>query len=371
MNEHDKQPIKPDAKPIHLPQSSQPALPVATDTPAVPANGRSFWRGLRSLFDTRLLVVVVSTFIVICILLATTWLKPMVGTHSSEASWGELEPFRVYQSEQLGNQSLTSAVEHNYIQKINKTAEQNGYRLTINAVTADENRLILLYTAHTDRDATIPGLSSVKLRNVATGKPLSTSPARLNGAPDDGDPKQYYGTATVRLNQKQPFPREIAAQFQIMSAADRPASDLAATASTNELHYSPTLLLHISLAPHFQRQQTEIIYPNRKISWSAHTITLSRVEISPLEMRVRFTADERVSGELAKQLWLIPQGIISEKGEQSVTLRPIGSRLISENPYTFEHVFYSNLLDDPDSLQLVVKPRDASAYEDVRIIRIK
>ncbi|MFD1884422.1 DUF4179 domain-containing protein [Paenibacillus wenxiniae] len=370
MNEPDKQPIKPDATPMHLPQSSPSTLPVATEASAVPTTGRSFWTGLRNLFDTRLLVVVVSTFIVICILLATTWLKPLMSTHSTQASWGELEPFRVYQSEQLGNQSLSSAIEHHYIQKIDKTAEQNGYRLTINAVTADENRLILLYTAHTDRDATIPGLSSVKLRNVATGKLLSTSPARLNGAPDDGNPKQYYGTATVRLNQKQPFPREIAAQFQIMSSTDRSAGG-SATANASEIHYSPTLLLHISLAPHFQSQQTEIIYPNRTISWSAHTITLSRVEISPLEMRVRFTTDEKVSGDLAKQLWLIPQGIISEKGEQSVTLRPIGSRLISENPYTFEHIFYSNLLDNPDSLQLVVKPRDASAYEDVRIIRIK
>ncbi|WPP43252.1 DUF4179 domain-containing protein [Paenibacillus hunanensis] len=370
MNEHDKQPTTPDAKPMHLTQSSPPALPVAVENSAVPANHRSFWAGLRHLFDTRLLVVAVSTFIVICILVTTTWLKPLIGTHSTEASWGELEPFRVYQSEQIGNQSLTSAIEHNYIQKINKSAEQNGYRLTINAVTADENRLILLYTAHTDRDSTIPGLSSVKLRNVATGKLLSNSPARLNGSPDDQNPKQYYGTATVRLNQKQPFPREIAAQFQIMSSNDRTASGVAA-ANASQVHYSPTLLLHISLAPHFQRQQTEIIYPNRTITWSAHTITLSRVEISPLEMRVRFTADEKVSGGLAKQLWLIPQGIISEKGEESVTLRPIGSRLISENPYTFEHVFYSNLLDNPDSLQLVVKPRDAAAYEDVRIIRIK
>ncbi|WP_322922449.1 DUF4179 domain-containing protein [Paenibacillus campi] len=368
MNEHDKQPLQPDAKPLHLTKSSPPpALPAVTDVPAVTATGRSFWAAFRHLFDTRLLVVAVATLIVICILVATTWLKPLMHIQSNEANWGELEPFRVYQSEQIGNQSLTSAIEHHYIQTINKTAEQNGYRLTINAVTADESRLIVLYTAHTDRDSAIPGMSSVKLRNVATGKPLSLSPARLNGAPDTQDPRQYYGTATVRLNPKQPFPREIAAQFQIMST-DNSTKGVAAA---DRVHYSPTLLLHISLAPHFQRQQTEIIYPNRQITWSAHTITLSRVEISPLEMRVRFTADENVHGAIAKQLWLIPQAMISEKGEQSVTLQPIGSRLISESPYTFEHVFYSNLLDNPDSLQLVVKPRDAVAYEDVRIIRIK
>ncbi len=370
MNEHDKQPHKPDAKPVHLHQSSTKAsVSTRTDTGSVAASAPSLWTVFRRLFDTRLLVVVIATAIVLLILVATTWLKPLINPPAIEASWGELEPFRVYQSEDVGNQSLTSAIEHNYIQKIDKTAEQNGYRLTINAVTADENRLILLYTAHTDRDSNLSGVGSVKLRNVATGKLLSVSPARLSGTQDAQDPKQYYGTATVRLNQKQPFPREIAAQFQIIST-NNPTTGVA-TASANQVHYSPTLLLHLSLAPHFQRQQTEIIYPNRIVSWNAHNVTVSRVEISPLEMRVRFTADEKVTGDDAKQLWLIPKGIISEKGEESITLQPIGSRLISEDPYTFEHVFYSNLLDNPDSLQLVVKPRNAGGYDDVRIVRIK
>ncbi|MEW4370138.1 DUF4179 domain-containing protein [Paenibacillus kandeliae] len=366
MNNQNNQasPSKQDSQ--HTTPSSSTVITTA-DTPALSNQKRTWWSRIRDLLDIRLLVLVISTVIVILILLLTSWLKPN-HTSSNELSWGELEPFRFYQSEQVHNQSLVSAIEHNYIQHIDKSAEQNGYRLTINAVTADENRLILLYTAHTDKDAYIPGVNSVKLRNIATGQPLSPASARLNGIQDENNSQQYYGTATIRLDQKQNFPREIAAQFQIMSTA---SSDYSGEAGAQSIHYSPTLLIHFSLAPQFQRQETEIIYPNRVVEWSNHKLIMSRVEISPLEMRVRFTSDTSVDEKDARPLWLKPEHIISEKHGNAVNLVPTGSRLISCDPYTFEHVFYSNLLNEPDALQLVVEPRDASAYEDVRIIKIK
>ncbi|WP_411342780.1 DUF4179 domain-containing protein [Paenibacillus sp. WLX1005] len=367
MNKQEHKSSSPQQDPKRSSPSSSPVTSTA-DRTVLSHYKPTWWGRIRNLLDIRLLVLVISTMIVILILLLTSWLKPN-HTSSTELSWGELEPFRFYQSEQVHNQSLVSAIEHNYMQQVDKSAEQNGYRLTINAVTADENRLILMYTAHTDRDRYIPGVNSVKLRNIATGQPLSMASARLNGIQDENNPQQYYGTATIRLDQKQNFPREIAAQFQIMSTDNN--ADQSSEAAAQSIHYSPTLLVHFSLAPQFQRQETEIIYPNRAVEWSSHKLTMSRVEISPLEMRVRFTSDTPVDEKDARPLWLKPENIISEKNGTAVNLLPTGSRLISCDPYTFEHVFYSNLLNEPDSLQLVVKPRDASAYEDVRIIKIK
>ncbi|ANF97323.1 DUF4179 domain-containing protein [Paenibacillus bovis] len=368
MTDHDKRilPVETDRLPITQPSVHSPVSTLPESQPAQQSDSadqpvqRTWW-------DARLLVVIIATTIVMLILLTTTWLRPVPDLQTNAASWGELEPFRIYQSEDVHNQSLVSAMEHNYIQMINKTAEQEGYKLTVNAVTADENRLILLYTAEMNDSRQIPRVSSVKLLNIATGEPISSSRVRMNGTTGNENRQQYYGTATMRLDHRQNFPREIAAQFRIMSIT--PDS----TSEPGRIRYSPTLLVHFSLAPQFRTQETEIIYPNQVIHWNNHTVLLSRVELSPLEMRVRFTADKDTPAEHAKrdEIWLSPRGVISEKNGQSITLQPLGSRIVSHDPYTFEHVYYSNLLDEPDSLEVVVKPLGTSTYEDTQIIRIK
>ncbi|WP_017813008.1 DUF4179 domain-containing protein [Paenibacillus shenyangensis] len=367
MTDHDKRilPAETDRMPITQP-SVHPSVPVSDSIPlqqskaADPPERRKWW-------DARLLVVIIATTIVMMILLITTWLRPVPDLNTYAASWGELEPFHAYQSDDVHNQSLVSAVEHNYIQMVNKTAEQQGYKLTVNAVTADENRLILLYTAETNDSRQIPRVSSVKLLNIATGKPVNASRVRMNGTNGNENRQQYFGTATMRLDHRQNFPREIAAQFRIMSITPDSASE------PGRIRYSPTLLVHFSLAPQFRTQETEIIYPNQVIQWNNHRVVLSRVELSPLEMRVCFTADKDTPAEQAKrdEIWLSPRGVISEKDGQSITLQPLGSRIVSHDPYTFEHVYYSNLLDEPDSLEVVVKPLGTSTYEDTQIVRIK
>ncbi|WP_458122095.1 DUF4179 domain-containing protein [Paenibacillus sp. Z6-24] len=368
MTDHDKRilPAETDAMRITQP-SVQPPMAAANDSPPIQQTDPADSEASRKWWDARLLVVVIATAIVMLILLTTTWLRPVSDLQANAPSWGELEPFRVYQTDDVHNQSLVSAMDHNYIQMVNKTAEQEGYKLTVNAVTADENRLIILYTAETDDTRQIPHVNSVKLLNIATGKPINASRVRMNGTNGNENRQQYFGTATMRLDHRQNFPREIAAQFRIMSVTPDSAAE------PGRIRYSPTLLVHFSLAPQFRTQETEIIYPNQSIHWHNHTVWLTRVELSPLEMRVRFTADSDMDMEHAKLngVWLSPRGVISQKDGRTITLQPLGSRVVSRDPYTFEHVYYSNLLDEPDSLEVVVKPLGTSGYEDTQIIRIK
>ncbi|MEK3884916.1 DUF4179 domain-containing protein [Paenibacillus sp. PL2-23] len=45
------------------------------------------------------------------------------------------------------DQSLSSAIENEYLQLVGISVEKNGYKLTVNGVIADSQRLVLLYTA--------------------------------------------------------------------------------------------------------------------------------------------------------------------------------------------------------------------------------
>lgn len=57
-------------------------------------------------------------------------------------NWGELEKFKRLYSFDMEAATLDSAIRHDYIQMINQSAASGDYKITLNAVTADENRII-------------------------------------------------------------------------------------------------------------------------------------------------------------------------------------------------------------------------------------
>lgn len=317
--------------------------------------------------DARLLVVAGFTSAVLLILLIVP--MPTENTITSSSAWGKLEAFQEYQSDVIENQSLISAINHNYIQHINESAEKDGYIVTVNAVTADENQVIILYTAKSLNGQEIFGMNSVKLSNIATGKPLGHS--RNNGTHDVDDEHIFRGTTTIRLKSREPFPQEIAAKFQIASVDEGRLSDPVTNTSTEDMHYSPTLLIHFSLASQFKRPETEIIYPNHSIQLGDHQVALTRVEMSPLEMRVRFTSDQPFEPSNPNQPWIEPTGILAGEGDQAVLLRALNRKVAFDDPNSYEYIFYSNLLDQPKTLQLQVVIRNAESKSDTQIIKIK
>lgn len=317
--------------------------------------------------DARLLVVVGFTSVVMLILLIVP--MPTQSTYTTANSWGKLEPFHQYQSDVIQNQSLISAIKHNYIQYVNESAEKDGYIVTVNAVTADENQLILLYTAKSLNGQEIYGMNSVKLSSIATGKPLGHS--RNNGTHDADSENVFRGTTTIRLKSREPFPQEIAAKFQIASVDDGRLSDPVTNTSTEDMHYSPTLLIHFSLAGQFKRPETEIVYPNHIIQLGDHKVALTRVEMSPLEMRVRFTSDQPFEPYNTKKSWVEATGIIAGEGDQAVLLRALNRKMAFDDPNSYEYIFYSNLLDQPKTLQLQVVTREADNIGDTQLIQIK
>lgn len=360
--------------------SKSSSTPLHTQTPSVsemshtptPTDEEALFEAkrMRSRFpwlDARLLVVVGFTSVVMLILLIVP--MPTESTNTTASSWGKLEPFQQYQSEVIQNQSLISAIKHNYIQYVNESAEKDGYIVTVNAVTADENQLILLYTAKSLNGQEIYGMNSVKLSSIATGKSLGHS--RNNGTHDADRENIFRGTTTIRLKSREPFPQEIAAKFQIASVDEGRLSDPVTNTSTEDMHHSPTLLIHFSLASQFKRPETEIVYPNHTITLGDHTVALARVEMSPLEMRVRFTSDQPFEPYNTSRQWVEATGILAGEGDQEVLLRALNRKVAFDDPNSYEYIFYSNLLDQPKTLQLQVVTRDADRVGDTTLIQIK
>ena len=71
--------------------------------------------------------------------------------------WGALNDFKQLAVHDIDRSTLESAIRNDYIQMVNQSAKSGPYEITINAVTADENKLILLYTGTSDSSQEIAG----------------------------------------------------------------------------------------------------------------------------------------------------------------------------------------------------------------------
>lgn len=91
---------------------------------------------------------------------------------AGEVNWGGLEMFKRLHEFDLEAPTLDTAIRHGYIQEINQSAASGDYRITLNAVTADENKIIFLYTANVAEGQEIYGISSARIKNPATGYDL-------------------------------------------------------------------------------------------------------------------------------------------------------------------------------------------------------
>ncbi|MFC6651256.1 DUF4179 domain-containing protein [Paenibacillus rhizoplanae] len=97
---------------------------------------------------------------------------PRAAEPAGEVNWGGLEMFKRLYEFDLEAPTLDTAIRHGYIQEINQSAASGNYRITLNAVTADENKIIFLYTANVAEGQEIYGISSARIKNLATGYDL-------------------------------------------------------------------------------------------------------------------------------------------------------------------------------------------------------
>lgn len=114
------------------------------------------------------------------------------------------------------DRSLVEAINHEYIQLVDRSAEQNGYKLTINGVLADSQRMVLLYTAEgPDLKEVQNTFLKYKLKD-GNGNGLSAMSSSSHFFRDatgkDGVVQDYLD---IRMSPGQTIPQQLIVQMQL------------------------------------------------------------------------------------------------------------------------------------------------------------
>lgn len=273
-------------------------------------------------------------------------------------NWGGLEMFKRLYSFDSEAPTLDSAIRHGYIQEINQSVTSGKYKITLNAITADENKIIFLYTANVAEGQEIYGISSARIKDLATGNYLDGS-NQIGGHDERIGPLEnriYYGRGIIYLDRSKPFPEQLEASFQIASVDPGKLKDPKTGTIVADMHYSPRLKIPFKLDPKFKQQQTVVVKPEKDFMLEGVQVTLEQVELSPLKIR----AVVKIKNE-NENTWENRHKVFSagyEKKIQSVTkygtteLWSPGGMGTDEGS---EWYYGSNLLDQPKSMNLIIK----------------
>ncbi|MBU5354002.1 DUF4179 domain-containing protein [Paenibacillus barcinonensis] len=284
--------------------------------------------------------------------------------------WGKLEPFRELLPRDPERVTLTSALNHNYVQLVDQTVKTGKYEFTLDAVMADENRIIILYSARTDMPNKMYSIVNDKLTDASTGNLIDNG--SINGIHFSDENNVLYGRTTFDRSRSKPLPDQLNFQFQLSSVVpDKPGDTKSEKQESQgekqqERKYAFSKKMNVSFAldPKFSTPQTEIIDVNRTFKFGEHEVSIADVEISPLVTRVRFEYKPKKQLDYETELFLEdiirPFEItsISNKGVKTI-LSPVGSGGTGDG---MTYSFNSDFLNDPKSMILKVQGKPGKVY---------
>ncbi|GIO61455.1 DUF4179 domain-containing protein [Paenibacillus cineris] len=268
---------------------------------------------------------------------------------AKDMSWGALKRYRALSAKDVDHATLESAVRNDYIQYVNKSVSSGPYQITLDAVTADENKIMLLYTATAESGQDIYRVNSVKVTDSNSGKLLNSKFQIGNG-----DGRSWSGQSTVMLDGSQPFPSRIEVDFQVASVNPGKLGDPKTGTVAADFRYSDRMKIDVDLEPKFEKTPTFVMQPDRSISIDGHKVVLSKVEMSPLLTRATFVIDNdsELDFKTKQSIWdkLRYITIVStNRNGRVMQLSPVAGNGTDEG---FQQIFSSSMLDKPRSLVL-------------------
>lgn len=329
-------------------------------------------RGKKLMFARSAMAVLTASVLIAGLLFFNpTQLMPQQASTSIEFSdWGELESFKKVASSDIDALTLESAIRNDYVQIVNKSTEKNGYKITLNAVIADENKIIMLYTGTTSDGQEIYSVNSVWLTDAVTGQSIIDENGYRNGMGSHAEDSIYtwLGKTIYPLDKNKAFPREVVANFQIASVD--PGMLIKPKTGTNlaDMRYSDRLKINFTIDSKFWEQKTETLVLNQPFMIDGHEVNLAQVELSPLSIVVKYTLSEdlKTNWEIRNELFgKTPSELASRVGKREVENNSIGGRG-SEDGFT--SYFSSNVLDHPKFIRLKLDAgpdREKEEYIDI------
>lgn len=303
-------------------------------------------------------------------------------TAGEQATYGEkLEPFRTLFQRDTDRSTMLSAINHGYVQMVDRTVVSGAYELTVNAVMADRNRLIVLYTAKTDETQEIHSVNHVKVTNAGTNQSLGS----MHSLDAPLNENIIYGRTYVMLDPNEPMPEEVTMTYRISSNTPS-VEQRSATFKSETAHFSKPMNISFTLDSKFANPKTELIKPNHSFTLEGHSFLLSEVEMFPLSTRIKIDIEngENMNDEVKQSMMDLMRGVdiisVTKEGHTLLgslstyfsgnALISLGSDRVSEDSIIY--ILGSNLLDDPQSLTFRLYTQRNKVHEVERLeIKLK
>ncbi|WP_128103085.1 DUF4179 domain-containing protein [Paenibacillus sp. DCT19] len=286
--------------------------------------------------------------------------------------WEKLEPFRTLFQRDTDRSTMLSAINHDYVQMVDRTVVSGSYEFTINAVMADRNRLIVLYTAKTDATQEIYSVNQVKAINAETSQPFGS----MHSLDAPLNENIIYGRTYVMLDPNEPMPEEVTMTYRISSNTPS-IEQRSATFKSETAHFSKPMNISFTLDSKFANPKTELMKPNYSFTLEGHSFLLSEVEMFPLSTRIKIDIEngENMNDEEKQSMMDLIRGVdiisITKEGHTLLgslssyfsgnTLVSLGSDRVSEDGIIY--ILGSNLLDDPQSLTFRLHSQPGKVYD--------
>ncbi|MCG7376158.1 DUF4179 domain-containing protein [Paenibacillus sp. ACRSA] len=287
--------------------------------------------------------------------------------------WEKLEPFRTLFQRDTDRSTMVSAINHGYVQMVDRTVVSDSYELTVNAVTADRTRLIVLYTGKTDATQDIYSVNQVKVVNAETNQSLGS----MQGLNVPTNENTIYGRTYVMLDPNEPMPEKITMTYQISSNTPN-VEQGSATVKNETARFSEQMNISFTLDSRFVKAKTDVIKPNYSFTLEGHSFLLSEVEMSPLSTKVLIQMEnsENMDDEEKQSMMDLIRGVnirsITKDGRitslgsfsnyfSGDALVSLGSDRVSEDGIIY--ILGSNLLDDPQSLTFRLHSQPGKVYD--------
>ncbi|QOS80490.1 DUF4179 domain-containing protein [Paenibacillus sp. JNUCC31] len=281
-------------------------------------------------------------------------------------NWGDLEPFRELAGKDVDGNTIASAINNGYVQLVNRSVKSGIYQLTVNAVMADENKMIVLYTAQTDASQEIYSVPKTSMVNGMTNQSLGYSGISSLYTPNGK--YTLYGRSTVEMDGDTPLPEQVRFDFRISSVVPDLLADTNKVKKDTKYQFSKPMEVSFDLDPKFSVSKTEKIKLNQLFTIGGHKVMLSEAEVSPLVTRVRFIYEPGQKMDYKTKIsisdMVSPTEIISttKDGQKTKLSRVSGNGTEDGMTYSFS----SNLLDDPQSLVLKLHGEPGKVYDDLQ-----
>lgn len=280
--------------------------------------------------------------------------------------WGVLEPFRGLLTSDMDRATITSTLNNGYVQLVDRTVTSGIYQFTVNAVLADENRITVLYTARTDASQEMYSIVNTKMTDARTGYVLDNG--NIGGVHFSNDKHTIYGRNTIERSRNKPLPEQVNLQFQLSSVVPDVVNYADNGEKERKYKFSQKMNLSFPLDPKFSIPKTEVINVNRTFTLGGYEVLLSEVEMSPLVTRVKFVhapdqeIDYKTKLSISEVVWPIEIISTSRNGKQTKLSMVGGSGTEDGMMYSFS----SNLLDNPESMILILRGKPDKVYDDLQ-----